>query len=52
MDHIYSNCPVNISNVRTHNNDTPIYDYDHHDSNDSLLSDHAMLSCMYSHHKI
>ena len=52
IDHIYSNCPINISNVRTHDNDNIHSDYDLFDAADSILSDHAMISCTYSHQSI
>ena len=56
IDHIMSNCPLNISNVRTHtsNNHSNYINIAANIINNSnpIMSDHAILSCTYNNKNI
>merc|ERR1712240_666541 len=51
IDYIFSNCPLKIRNVRTHDGETEVYGYKDWEFN-NIMSDHFILSCTYNHKKI
>ena len=56
IDHIISNCPLNISNVQTYVNTNDI-NYINTSANiinntNPIMSDHALLTCNYNHKDI
>ena len=56
IDHLITNCPLNISNVRTYiqNNNNNYCNTNANIINNSntILSDHAILSCIYNNKDI